>query len=438
MLGLGGAAAAVSRQLQRCHVGWRSPARWAPHSLSAWRPSSPRDGARRYATRVHPVLTPLKPPAERPLRAAEFFAGIGLARLGLEQAGIDVVWANEWSEDKADMYRGHFGEARSDDLVVGDIADISGDDVPNVDIAWSSFPCTDLSLAGNRGGLSGSASGTYWEFTRILHEMGDRKPAVVALENVTGFISSHSGDDVAAAIAELNNLGYSVDILTLDARRFVPQSRPRLFLVGALSAPEDIEDPNSELRPDWLQSPFGDPALKTHRASLPAPPSPLTSGLSREIERQAVEWWNEKRTGAFLDSLSPLQAERLEAMRKNKKVSYRTAYRRTRNGVARWEVRADDISGCLRTARGGSSKQAVVRAGNGSVKVRWMSAREYARLMGARDYKLDNIRNLQALFGFGDAVCVPAVGWLSENYLKPLASGLLASAPQLELELSVV
>lgn len=358
-----------------------------------------------------------------PIRAAEFFAGIGLSRLGLEQAGIDVVWANEWADDKASMYRGHFEDA--DDLVVGDIAGVAGADVPDVDIAWSSFPCTDLSLAGNRAGLAGTASGTFWEFTRILDEMGERRPGVVAIENVVGFATSHGGDDITAAIAELNRLDYSVDVLTLDARRFVPQSRPRMFLVGAQNAPEDVIDPNSELRPDWLQAPFGDPSLKTHRASLPAPPMPMTSGLSTVVERSG-SWWDSERAAAFVSSLSELQTQRLDELRKAKTVSYRTAYRRTRAGVARWEIRADDISGCLRTARGGSSKQAVVRAGNGTVKVRWMTAREYARLMGAGDYALDGVKDLQALFGFGDAVCVPAVGWLAENYLVPLASGQLS------------
>lgn len=381
-------------------------------------------------------LASVAPASHTPVRAAEFFAGIGLSRLGLERAGIDVVWANEWADDKAAMYRGNFADV--DELVVGDIADVDARDVPDVDIAWSSFPCTDLSLAGNRAGLAGTASGTFWEFTRILDEMGERRPRVVAIENVVGFATSHGGDDITAAIAELNRLDYSVDVLTLDARRFVPQSRPRMFLVGAQDAPEDVVDPNSELRPDWLQAPFGDPSLKTHRASLPAPPRPLTSGLSTVVERSGA-WWDSARTAAFVSSLSNLQAQRLDELRKAKTVSYRTAYRRTRAGVARWEIRADDISGCLRTARGGSSKQAVVRAGNGTVKVRWMTAREYARLMGAEDYALDGVKDLQALFGFGDAVCVPAVGWLARNYLVPLASGQISkTSPGTALEAAVV
>lgn len=366
---------------------------------------------------------------------AEFFCGIGLARLGLESAGVGVAWANDFDADKAKMYRTHFGE--DSHFREGDIAKISGDDVPDVDIAWSSFPCTDLSLAGNRLGLGGAASGTFWQFTRILEEMGDRKPPVLAIENVNGFATSHGGDDLAAAIAALNGLGYSIDVLTLDARRFVPQSRPRLFMVGALDAPDDVVEPNSELRPDWLQHSFANPNLQTHRAALPTPPPPLMTGLTQVVDRTG-DWWDEDRIAAFIGSLSPTQADRIVTLKRAKKVSYRTAYRRTRRGVAVWEVRADDIAGCLRTARGGSSKQAVVRVGNGTVKVRWMTPTEYARLMGAGTYNLTGARPNQVLFGFGDAVCVPAVEWLAENYLVPLARGTLASDGSPEQEIAVV
>jgi len=370
------------------------------------------------------VLTSVTAPGI--ITAAEFFAGIGLVRMGLQSAGIEVVFANDIEADKHEMYARNFGMDAASHFVLGDIGKVTGADVPDIDLAWASFPCTDLSLAGNRKGLKGVQSGTFWEFTRVLEEMAERRPSVVALENVTGLATSHNGDDIVAAIRELNRLGYSVDVLTLDARRFVPQSRPRLFIVGARDVPDDVAEPNSELRPDWLQIPYGDPGLRMHRAKLPAPPAPLTSGLGDSVERHHGEWWDGERTRKFIESLSDYQAERLNALKRQKTTAFRTAYRRTRNGVAVWEIRPDDIAGCLRTARGGSSKQAVVRVGRGEVRVRWMTPTEYARLMGAGDYDIDGVRPNQVLFGFGDAVCVPVVGWLAENYLAPLVNGDLS------------
>ena len=84
-----------------------------------------------------------------------------------------------------------------------------------------------------------------------------------------------------------------------------------------------------------------------------------------------------------------------------------TAFRRVRRDGQRTEVRFDGLAGCLRTPRGGSGKQIVVAAGAGRLRMRWMSPREYARLQGAPDFPLIGGRN-QQLFGFGDAVCVPA------------------------------
>jgi len=370
------------------------------------------------------TLTPIT--AARP-RALEFFAGIGLARMGLEAAGFSVAWANDYEPDKKAMYDAQFGESAPEHFALGDVGKVTVEQLPrDVSLAWASSPCTDLSLAGNRAGFAGAQSGTFWHFVRLLEEMNDDRPEVIVLENVVGLATSHGGDDLTAAIRAFNKLGYSVDVLSIDARRFVPQSRPRLFLVGAQNPPVDVVEPNSELRPDWLQWVYGDKSLRTHRAPLPVPPAPLTEGLADEVEDMSLDddrWWDAARTDKFVSSLSPMQRDRVMSLKRGAGVKYRTAYRRTRNGVAVWEVRADDISGCLRTARGGSSKQAVVRLGNKRLQVRWMTPREYARLMGAGDYDLSAARNNQALFGFGDAVAVPAVSWLADHYLMPLVKG---------------
>lgn len=360
----------------------------------------------------------------------EFFAGIGLARMGLERAGFVASWANDYELNKKQMYSAHFGAEDGHAFALGDIALVDASSLPtDASLAWASSPCTDLSLAGARAGLAGKESGTFWHFIRLLRNLGECRPPAVVLENVTGLATSHGGDDLAAAISAFNELGYSVDVLALDARRFLPQSRPRMFVVGALHPPVDTADSNLDLRPEYLQWVYGDPKLRTHRAALPAPPAPLTSGLSTLIEEMPQNddrWWDKQRTAAFIASLSSMQAGRLAALKHSPNVVYRTAYRRTRDGVPMWEVRADDISGCLRTARGGSSKQAVVRVGGGSVSVRWMTPLEYARLMGAENYNVSGARTNQSLFGFGDAVAVPVVEWLGKHYLMPLVRGELS------------
>lgn len=365
---------------------------------------------------------------------AEFFAGIGLARMGLEQAGMRIAWANDMDPDKQSMYLRHFGEAEGEHYKLEDIKIVAEDPqagaLPrNLGLAWASFPCTDLSLAGGRAGLKGNQSGTFWHFTDVLEKLGQEKPPVVALENVNGFATSHNGEDIKAAIRRLNKLGYSVDVLTLDARSWVPQSRPRLFLVASQARPIEAVAPDSFLRPKWLNPVLNDPTLVIHRAAIPTPPPFKTSGwtaIAEDVALDSADWWDASRVARFEAELSPIQKQRVEDLsQQSRDVVYRTAYRRTRDGKPAWEIRADDIAGCLRTARGGSSKQAVVRIKKGEpLHVRWMTPLEYARLMGAGHYVLPERRS-QAVMGFGDAVCVDAVRWLAEHYLVPLLNGKL-------------
>ncbi|CDM88607.1 DNA cytosine methyltransferase [Xenorhabdus bovienii] len=362
-------------------------------------------------------IVPLRPTHD--WTTLEFFAGIGLARAGLELAGIKTLWANDYDLNKKSMYEGQWG---SGELLLADIHSLSGQELPTADVAWSSSPCTDLSLAGKRAGLRGGReSSAFFGFTRLITEMGDRKPKVIVLENVVGLASSHDREDLRAAAKEFNSLGYAVDAITLDARRFIPQSRPRLFLIGSLN-PQDGGEQDTCLRPDWLAWLHEDAEIRTFLMPLPKAPELLSEGLTQEIEQipdSDARWWSSERVQQFVDSMAPVQRERLEHFVSLNSINARTAYRRTRNGIPVWEMRAEDISGCLRTARGGSSKQAVVIMGKGALKIRWMTGLEYARLMGAGWYSLENMRDSQVHYGFGDAVAVPVVTWVARHMILP-------------------
>ncbi|MDE0230823.1 MAG: DNA (cytosine-5-)-methyltransferase [bacterium] len=357
---------------------------------------------------------------DSPLRAAEFFAGMGLVRAALEQSGFGVVFANDISAIKFAIYAANFGD---DDFHLGDIRDLWGDDIPTVELATASFPCTDLSVAGGRAGLAGTESGLFWQFTRVLEEMGERKPQGVLLENVMGFATSHGGRDLEAAVEELNRLGYSCDLIVGDAKWFVPQSRPRLFLIG-LADPPKIEDRGrpTPFRPRWvLKYREEHPQSRMHFFPLPSPAKavPELRTVVEQLPDTDRRWWPEERMRDFEGSLSPIQSRRVNKLIKDDRIQLRTAYRRTRRGGTVWEVRRDKIAGCLRTASGGSSKQALVEAGRGELRVRWLTPREYARLQGADDVVLDTVTVNQALNGLGDAVCVPVVSWVARHYLMP-------------------
>lgn len=367
------------------------------------------------------------------MTVAEFFAGIGLMRIGLERQGWQVSFANDIDEQKCSIYRDHFPDADMH-LLQGDIHKIDTAVVPTVTLATASFPCNDLSLAGARKGLAGNQSSAFWGFVRILEQMEDRRPPLVLLENVTGFLTSHGGSDFRDALKTLNNLGYSVDAFILDAARFVPQSRQRLFVVGSLEEPmpmdsvkEQFQFFQSDARPRGLaEFILAHDEIRWNIRPLPSQPElKLTlADILEELPESSSYWWNKGRAEYLLEQMSPRHREIAEKMINVSDITYGTVFRRVRNGKSMAELRTDGIAGCLRTPRGGSGRQILFKAGKGKYAVRLLTPRECARLMGADDFTINAPLN-QALFGFGDAVCVPVIEWIAVNYLNPLVNELM-------------
>lgn len=364
---------------------------------------------------------------------AEYFAGIGLVRLGLEKAGWRTIFANDYSIDKYEMYASNFQDADSHYLVQ-DIFAISSDFIPTTIMATASFPCIDLSVAGNRQGLEGKYSSAFWGFIEILKQQAGNKPKLVLLENVNGWLTSNGGKDFRLTIEALNSLGYACDMFSLDAIRFTPQSRPRIFVVGILT-----NKPNGDVfkllrRPESLALKAMKNALeknfdlKWHTLNIPSPPAKKESGLVDIIEDMSDEdsrWWDEAVVEKHMRMMSPKHNAWVQEHLNTQTYYYRTMYRRVRQGKQRAEIRSDEIAGCLRTARGGSSRQMLVRMGKGNLKMRHLTPREYARLQGVPDDYVIQVNINQSLTGFGDAVCVPVITWIGENILNPLLDELL-------------
>jgi DNA (cytosine-5)-methyltransferase 1 len=356
--------------------------------------------------------------------AAEFFAGIGLVRLGIERQGWKVVFANDIDADKLEMYEANFGR---DHFHLGDIHKLNADDLPPCDLFTASFPCNDLSIAGAWAGLDGKESSAFWGLIRILKDLGKRRPPLVMLENVVGFLQSRGGKDFETAMLALNELGYLTDAFILNAVHWVPQSRARLFVIakqdhGQERCPFVME---SEARPDML---FGfisqHPNVRWDIRDLPKLPKLSTrlEDIVEDLPDDDPNWWDKARAKYFFNQLSERHLMAARLLMGQKKYRYATAFRRVRNGRSMAELRTDGIAGCLRTPRGGSGRQILFKAGKGLYRVRLLTARECARLQGVPDsYKVEVPLN-QALFGFGDAVCVPAVEWITKHYLNAEAS----------------
>ena len=359
-------------------------------------------------------------------RAAEFFAGIGLMRMGLENEGWSTAWANDMDEKKWEMYGANFNDEACQ-FILGDVHLVNGKDIPDIELATASFPCNDLSLAGSRHGLAGTHSSAFWGFIETLKGMGRRRPPLVLLENVAGFLTSNDGNDFRDALVALNDLGYAVDAFIIDAVRFVPQSRVRLFVVGTKAKSDSLRETSNVLLQSDVRPPaladfiFMNPDIGWSIRTLPSlPPSTLRlADIIEDVPLNSEIWWSKERCDYLLNQMSVKHRIEAERMMAGPKWTYGTVFRRVRNGRSMGELRTDGIAGCLRTPRGGSGRQILFCGGKGQFRVRLLTPRECARLMGADSYKIKVPLN-QALFGFGDAVCVPVIQWIARHYLNPV------------------
>jgi len=368
----------------------------------------------------------------------EFFAGGGMARAGLGSSW-ECLFANDFDEKKGATYAANWGAA---DLRVGDVAKLRIADLPGrADLAWASFPCQDLSLAGAGAGLEGDRSGTFWPFWDLMRQLGktNRAPRMIVLENVCGALTSHGGKDFAAISSALTGAGYSFGAVVVDAVNFLPQSRPRLFIIGVapgVAIPEGLTGPapaqpwHTDALTTAYRSLSGRSKLKWVWWRLPIPVGRKQTFADLIEENPAgVEWHSAAETKRLLAMMSEVNRAKVTAAQKSGRRMVGAVYKRTRKDeagdkVQRAEVRFDDVAGCLRTPSGGSSRQSILVVDGSRIRSRLLSPREAARLMGLSDqYALPKNYN-EAYHLSGDGVAVPVVRFLAANILEPtLAAG---------------
>jgi DNA (cytosine-5)-methyltransferase 1 len=344
----------------------------------------------------------------------EFFAGSGLVAEGMR--GLFVpVWANDISAKKGAVYSANHGDKR---FFMGSIADVRGGSLPPADLSWASFPCQDLSLAGATAGIHAKRSGLVWEWLRAMDEMPE-PPSLLVAENVAGLISANGGSHYQVLHHALRDRGYRVGAVLLDASHWVPQSRPRVFVIAVK---RDAAIPSELMNhgPCWLHP----PALTRAAAGLPdwiwwwMPPPPERAIRLEDI----IEWdapQDESTASERNFAMIPDRHKKLLSL-----VRAAPGYKRTRHGKQVLELRFDGLAGCLRTPEGGSSRQVLVLRTGDRYSTRLITLREASRLMGAPDsYVLPGSYN-DGYKAMGDAVAAPVARYLAQHLLHPLAEVL--------------
>jgi DNA (cytosine-5)-methyltransferase 1 len=275
----------------------------------------------------------------------EFFAGGGMVR-----AGLGAKWAcrfaNDYDRLKADTYKSNFGGAG---FMLMDIHGVEPRDLPGrADLAWASFPCQDLSCAGAgkgigaAGRLARTRSGTFWPFVALMRELKakQRAPKIIVLENVLGLLTTEAGANFRSVADALCRHCYRVGPLVVDAKHFVPQSRPRLFVVGIsqrVSVPRGLKSaaPAAPWHPEMLTKVWRGLPERLRRKWLWLDPGapPTAQKILADIVSDSpadAEWHTRAQTRRLVGLMSPIHRRKLLEAKRSRVRKVATLFLRMR------------------------------------------------------------------------------------------------------------
>ncbi|SFB69078.1 DNA (cytosine-5)-methyltransferase 1 [Cupriavidus sp. OV038] len=312
----------------------------------------------------------------------DLFAGIGGIRLGFERQGGKCVFTSEWNTFSQKTYVANFGDEHE---VNGDITKIEASDVPDHDVLLAGFPCQPFSIAGvskknslgRAHGFACDTQGTlFFDVARILEE---KRPKAFLLENVKNLVSHDKGRTFSVIMRTLREeLGYHVEARVIDAKRFVPQHRERIVIVGFREdvgfSFDDLDLPNEGPRLASILHP---------EDGSESAEAPFTAGPKAKVSDKYV------------------LSDKLWAYLK----AYADKHKAAGNGFGFGLVTPDMVSRTLSARYHKDGSEILVS--RGKKNPRRLTPRECARLMGFPDDWKIPVSDTQAYRQFGNAVAVP-------------------------------
>ena len=328
-------------------------------------------------------------------------------RLGFESVGGECVFTSELDPYAQRTYRSNFPD---DHPLMGDIREVPVDSIPAFDVLLAGFPCQPFSISGvskrnalgRPHGFACDTQGTL--FFNVAEILRQRRPPAFLLENVKNLIS-HDGGRTFEVIRQIlqDELGYETQWKVIDAARFVPQHRERIFIIG-FRKPAGFSFESVNL-PPTEHSPRLGSILHAENGTEEAE-SPYTTGRRAAVAEKYV----------LTDHLwSYLQG-------------YAAKHRAAGNGFGFGLVGPHDVARTLSARYYKDGSEILVKRRSGPP--RRLTPRECARLMGfdgERRFAIP-VSDTRAYKQFGNAVVVPVISALATAMLDPLLT-LLPGEP---------
>ena len=368
------------------------------------------------------------------LKAVELFAGIGGFRLGMANANIETIWANDINELSCQVYESNFGK---DSLVLGDINKIPISDIPNHHILTAGFPCQPFSPAGKKLGVRDCVRGTLFE--RIVEIIDKKQPKYFFLENVKRLLTMENGYHFRVILNALSELDYFIEWRIISPISFgIPQNRDRIFIFGTklnsvhinsqllqntsvfLTQPDltDLENIEELLEKDMM--PIVENKGKNYNWGIAYKNKMLTLNLSTlpDIKpRQKLK--DILQDDSIVDPQFDFTSDTLERIKKSKAVhrycqGVELLY--NQDGGARLGYTIFGINGIASTLTASTSRH--YERYKVADKYRRLTNIEYARLMGFPDdwCRIARIYDQYALFG--NAIVPACVEWVYQRIGK--------------------
>lgn len=160
-------------------------------------------------------------------RIVSLFSGAGGLDKGFEQAGFDIIWANEYDSSIWETFEYNFPNTYLDKR---SIRNVPSSDIPDCMGIIGGPPCQSWSEAGALRGIEDERGKLFYEFIKILR---DKKPLFFLAENVEGMLAQRHSKALNNIKKLFIESGYNLSFKLINANNYnVPQDRKRVIFVG--------------------------------------------------------------------------------------------------------------------------------------------------------------------------------------------------------------